>query len=80
MSRGRTPNYIISEAHSYHVGSTDTRTLEAGTFVRPIELPYVPKHVTENPQNRCFNKETDIYCYCRFGIIPIPRKIVRESV
>lgn len=79
MSRVRTPNYVLSESHTYSVGPMDTRTLAAGTFVRPIELPYVPKHVTEDSQNRWFDKETQIYCYCRYGILAIPKKLIRES-
>lgn len=80
MSRGRTPNYILTEEHTYSLGVSDYRTLEAGTFVRPIELHYVPKHITEDRSHREFNKETQIYCYCRYGIVAIPRKIIRESV
>lgn len=81
-SRVRTPNYVLSEPFIYSVyghGPMDSRTLEAGTFVRPIELYYVPKHVTEDPQNRGFDKAKEVYCYCHFGIIPIPRKIIREA-
>lgn len=80
MNRVRTPNYVLSEAHVYSTGPMDTRTLPAGTFVRPIELTYVPKHVTEDPQNRWFDKEKDVYCYCHYGILAIPRKIIREAV
>lgn len=78
MSRIRTPNYVLSEAHYHHVGPMDARTLPAGTFVRPIELCYVPKHVTE--ANREFDKEKEVYCYCRYGILPIPKSIIREAL
>lgn len=80
MSRGRAPNYQITESHTCHSGPTDTITLPEGSFVRPIELHYVPKHVIEDPQNRYFNKTTEIFCYCHYGILPIPRRIIREAV
>lgn len=80
MSRGRAPNYIITEEHTYSLGVSDYRTLPAGTFVRPLELHYVPKHIIEDKAHLDFNKVTQIYCYCRFGIVAIPRKIIKESV
>lgn len=78
MATVRTPNYQLSEDYTYFVGAMDTRTLPQGTFVRPIELTYVPKHITEG--NKIFSKDTEVYCYTRYGILAIPRKIIREAL
>ncbi len=80
MSKSRTPNYSLIESYTYYLSPGDSLTLPAGTFVRPIELTYVPKHVLEDPRKVGFNKEAEVYCYCRHGIIAIPRKIIKESL
>lgn len=84
----RTPNYVLSEEHTYWVSRSGTMsgihwtpnsvaTLPKGTFARPIELCYVPKHVRdENSQG--FDPATDVFCYTNRGIIKIPRNILVE--
>lgn len=75
----KTTNYALTEPFSYQEGRYDTKTLPAGAFVRPIELVYVPKHVIEDSRWSSFNKKTDVFCYCRWGVIPIPRNLLRET-
>lgn len=74
-----TPDYVLKEEYRFSVGPQDVRVLPAGTFVRPIELYYVPKHVVDNPDYRHFNKHEEVFCYTRYGIIPIPRKHIRRA-
>lgn len=75
----RVPDYVITEDYSFTFDRTDTKTLPAGSFVKPIELVYVPKHVVEQDRWRGFNKAKDVFCYTRLGIVSIPRKIIREA-
>ncbi len=50
----------------------------AGTFVRPIDLKYVPKHITDDERWKYFDKNTDVFCYYSGGIVPIPKALIRE--
>jgi hypothetical protein len=76
----KTPNYRLTEPVSLpskgRVGDND---LQAGEFVRPIELVYVPKHVLDDERWKWFNKDTEVFCYTRKGVVPIPRYKIRES-
>lgn len=72
-----TPDYVLTEDHNVTYNSTEGKILLAGSFVRPIEIQYVPKHITDSAFGRWFNKNTEIYCYTRYGIVPIPRNILR---
>jgi hypothetical protein len=74
-----TPNYVTKEDFRFMSDSLwNEKVLESGTFVRPIELAYVPKHIRDNPMNRWFDAEKEVYVYCSFGIIAIPKNIVRK--
>lgn len=75
----RTPNYVTTMDHHFTVDKYNNETLKAGSFVRPIELPYVPQHVIEDKRWEWFNAKTEVFCYCRRGIIPLPRHILRET-
>lgn len=78
LNSPKTPNYILSEDYSYPTGPHESKILNSGMFVRPIEIHYVPKHVLDNPLWRGFNKTKEVFVYCRYGIVPVPRNIVRE--
>lgn len=70
----RTPNYVLTEDHNFGPFG-DQKTLEVGSFVRPIEYIYVPKHCLEKGvHNRAFS-----YCYTRYGIILIPNALIRKT-
>ncbi len=76
----RPQEYCTSEAFEHRPGMSGqvSWTLPAGSFVKPIELRWVPKHVLEN-RDFWYSPQNDIYVYCRFGIIPIPRRIVIKA-
>lgn len=73
----RTPNWCINTAISISYGTHDFKTLPAGSFVRPIHIDYVPKHVIE--KNPLFNPTTETYCFTRYGIVPIYTSNLRET-
>ncbi len=75
----RTPNYCLKSAHTYSVGSMDTRVIEAGTFVRPVEEPYVPKHVMEDKRWSHYDKSRHVFIYYRYGFVLVPKDLVRET-
>jgi len=67
----------------YSIQNSDTKqtiTLPAGSFVKPIQDVYLPKHVKESLDYKYHDPRKDIFCYCRYGIIPVPKKIIREDV
>ena len=76
-----TPNFILKEPFTLSCGQShlDDRVLEAGSWVRPIEFCYVPKEVKEDPRWKYFDKNTEIFCYTHWGLIPIPKKSLREK-
>jgi hypothetical protein len=75
----KTPNYKISEDFSFVCNDLwDKKIIPAGTFVRPIELQYVPQHIKDWFFHKFFDEEKEIYVYCSYGMIAIPRKLLRE--
>lgn len=76
----KTPNYCLVEPHTYYANGYggDHRDLPAGSWVRPIQIQYVPKHVTEDKRWSNFDPKSEIFVYCRFGIIAVPLNIVKE--
>lgn len=76
----KTPNYTITEEfHCISPKSQKMVTLEAGSFVRPIHLSYVPEYVLELSQWRDFNSELQTFCHTFYGLIAIPNDIIRET-
>lgn len=80
----RTPNYRLCEDYSfgssnYMSSVKDQKTIPAGSYVRPIKLEYLPNHVLEDHRWRYTNKDTHIFCYTRFGIVPIPKTHLRDE-
>lgn len=75
----KTPDYVIDGDVTVRNGIADAKTLPAGSFVRPLQLCYVPKHITENPNHAYFNTEKQVFCYTSIGIIPIDRDCIREA-
>lgn len=80
MSSLPTPNFIITEDHTYGEDSSrwsmESKILPKDSFVRPIDILYVPKHVKEKWVG--VNLKTHVYCYTRAGIMPIPRNIITQ--
>ncbi len=69
----KTPNYVLTESRSYN-----SHTLEAGTFVRPIKWEYLPKHITQDDKYKYVNLVDNVFVYCFYGIILIPKYLLRE--
>ena len=77
LGKARAPNYILIAPHTFGISPMDSKTLEAGTFVRPIELCYVPKHVLEDKRWRGIGPDF-VFAYTRYGIIPILKSRIKE--
>ncbi len=75
----QTPDYILTEDFNCSADFSQTKILSAGTFVRPIQFCYVPKHVLESKLGKFFNPKMEMFCYTRLGIVPIPKNIVRQA-
>lgn len=75
----KTPDYVMSEEYSYRYHwHSDPMVFSVGMFIRPIEIQYVPKHVTERETINKFDKDKEVYCFSRYGIYPIPLKLIRR--
>lgn len=77
LAPGRSKNYVLKQEYRFdHRG--ELVTLPAGTFVRPLSLEYVPKHILEDKANKYFNPDMEVFCYTRYGIISIFKNAVLE--
>lgn len=81
MSSLPTPNYLTTEECSFVLNDNiwEKKILPAGTFVRPIDVRWLPNHIKESSSFRWMNDATEVFVYCKFGIILIPIKIVRKA-
>lgn len=70
--------FVLTEAYTYSAGNSDTRTLPEGAFVKPIRDCYVPKHILDDRQWQNYEQDDYTFAYCRYGIILLPRRIIRE--
>lgn len=71
----KTPDYVLHTDFTYHESSHDTKVLRAGSFVQPIDIYYIPKHIKDN--YKFFDTEKETFCYTHYGIIVIPRNLIR---
>lgn len=77
MQTVRTTNYRLQEEHTIHRGIQDSKSLPQGSYICPIKLGYVPKHIVEADNNRWHNPETEVFCFTKYGIVSIPRYKIR---
>lgn len=81
MKPGRAPHYRITkpfEVKLEYGQKTDTVTFPAGTFVRPVELKYLPEHIRNRQIPWPIVNKDPVWCYTRYGFHPIPRELIEE--
>lgn len=71
-----TPDYVLIQDYTVNPYVPDSTLVPAGTFLRPLDLYYVPKHIRD--ASRGFNKDKEVYCYCSYGILPFPKGLLRR--
>jgi hypothetical protein len=76
----RTPNFVTNEPIDINYGKYDTKVIPVGSFVRPIEYQYVPKHILDDKRWERFDKETEIFVFTRYGFVPVKRTSIRETM
>jgi len=70
------PEYVVMVEYACKLNDFgDTKTLPAGAYVKPIDLYYISPVTLE--KWKFFNKEKEVFCYTAYGILPIPKNIVR---
>lgn len=75
----KTANYVTSEDHK--VGWTmDAITIPKGTFVKPIDVVYIPAHLKEGNEWATYKDKLEYYTYAysSYGIHIYPRRIIVE--
>ncbi len=75
----RSPNYRMKRAYMYSMGSYDTRTIDSGAYVRPVEFDYVPAHIKEDKRWSNFDKTQHVFIYTRHGFVMIPREYLVDE-
>jgi hypothetical protein len=78
MAKVPTPNYVLTEEVKCLNGA-EWRSLPAGSFVRPILLRYLPQHILDAPGHTWFDPSVSVYCFTRYGIIPVEKNKIREA-
>jgi hypothetical protein len=69
--------YVLKE--EFIIGrSLDSKTLPAGSFVKPMNISYLPKHCLQASSHLYFDAYTHVYCYTHYGFLPIPKNIIVE--
>lgn len=74
----KTPDYVLDSDCEMVDEFWNKKTIPAGTFVKPIDFYYVPKHVREMPLNRYYDKDKETFCYCSYGIVLLPKNKIRR--
>lgn len=75
-----TQNYLtITELNIFSMDRGIDKTLPVGSFIRPIEVKYLPSHITDRVSHEWFNPEKETYAYCSIGIVVIPLNIIRRA-
>lgn len=67
--------YILDKDH-VTISRGDTITIPKGSHVVPIDERWVPKEILE--QRNIFNATSEIFIYTKFGIVAVPKAIVRS--
>lgn len=74
-----TPDFCLTEdTQVAEAGGWETKTLAAGTFIRPIDYYYVPKHIRDAEENRWFSADKEAFCYTPLGIKLIDKNKFRR--
>lgn len=73
----KTQDFCLSEDCTIYVPIGDNIIIPAGTFVNPIDMRWVPKHVIDDTRWRWFNKDKHVYVYCYLGIVPVDKDKIR---
>lgn len=66
---GRAPNYRLK---------AEFEELPQGSFVRPVKLRYLPKHILDE-LSPFFDEQTEAACFTAKGFLIIPWKIIEET-
>lgn len=77
MSSLPTPNFVLTEEWRVSLGLGKDKVLPVGAFVRPIEDIYLPTHIKESQAYKWLS-ENEIFVFSSYGIICIPKKIMRK--
>jgi len=59
-------------------GHKTTKTLPANSFVVPISMEYLPKHILDDVKLYYYVEQIDIWVYCHYGIVVVAKNAVRE--
>ena len=75
----RTPNYRLKAEASIKTKSGDWLKMPQHSWLRPIELEYVPKHVLEDKRWQHFDSKREVFCYTKFGYVVLMRTEIEEA-
>lgn len=75
-----TPDHITTEETSIYIGGgRDPIVIPKGSFVRPIEYKWLPKHVQDDPKWATYSLDRFVFVYTKHGIVPIDKLSIRKA-
>jgi hypothetical protein len=72
-----TPNYVLMEDTKV-ILAIDSVVLPAGSFVRPINIYYLPAHIKANVRLYPVDLNKFVFCYTHYGITAVPISRIRK--
>lgn len=75
----RIPEYRLRKDYIHSLSIQVSVTIPAWSFVKPVELKYVPEHIKEKFEVRFIDEATHVFCYTRYGFHLLPRRILEET-
>ncbi len=70
--------WILDKDVLLYFGPHDQVTLAQGSHVTPMDIRWVPKHIKDQYKHD-YDPKTHVYCYTKFGIVPVPKDKVRSA-
>lgn len=74
----RIKSHLTTEDYTFSRGQ-EMKTIPAGSYVKILSKKYVPKEVISAYQWKIMDPNSEVFCYTKYGIISIPKKILREE-
>lgn len=73
----KTPNYVLVSELIVSIDFRSSKVLPEGSFVRPIDPRWIPKHIAEMYPG--FDKVNQVFAYTHYGIVVIPKTLMRQT-
>lgn len=67
----------MEEITVYTDKAGSNKVLPAGSYVCPININYVPRHIKNDDKYRFYKDDKEVFCYTKLGFVLISRDKLR---